>query len=124
MENQLKEIKIEGREKISFERFLGGRNSKNVDLGKVLGIGGEGVVIQQELEITLMEGTYSRDHIKVENIRLKSKEKKTVALKFVNFVKEDRENFQGQSLKNSSKLFYTLSPGRKIVLEENCRANF
>ena len=89
---------------MSFERFLGGENCKNVDLGKVLGIGGEGVVIQQELEIILMEGTYSLDYIKVENIQLKSQEKKTVALKFVNFVK-DRENFQGQGLKNSSKLF-------------------
>ena len=50
-----------------------------------------------------MERTYSRDK-KAYNTRLKSKEKKTVALKFVNFVK-DRENFQGQGLKNSSKLF-------------------
>ena len=108
LENQLKEIEIKGREKMSFETFLGSHDFKNVDLRKVLGIGGEGVVIQKELEITLMEGTYSRDYIKVENIRLKSKKKKTVALKFVNFVKEDTANFQGQGFKNGSKLFDTL----------------
>ena len=106
LKNRQKHIEIKDREKLSFETFLGGQNSKNVDLGKVLGIGGEGVVIQQELEITLMEGTYSRDYIKVENIRLKSKEKKTVALKFVNFEKDDREDFQGQDLNSCSKLLY------------------
>ena len=88
LNNQQKDIKIEGREEISFENFLGGQNSKNVDLGKVLGIGGEGVVIQQELDITVMEGT----------TRLKSKEKKIVAIKFVNFEKEDGEDFQGHGL--------------------------
>ena len=103
-ENQLKEIEIEGREKMSFERFLGGQNSKNVDLGKVLGIGGEGVVIQEELEIKLMVGKYFLGHVQAENIRLESTKKKIVALKFVNFEKEDIENFQGHDLNLSSKL--------------------
>ena len=103
LKNQQKHIIIQGREKMSFERFLGRQNSKIVDLGKVLGIGGEGVVIQKELEITLMEGT-DNVYKKAENIRLKSKEKKILALKFVNFEKEDGENFQGQDFNPCSKL--------------------
>ena len=97
LKNQQKDIEIEGREKMSFEKFLRGQNSKNIDLRKVLGIGGEGVVIQQELDITVMEGT-DDDNQKAFNIRLKSKEKKIVAIKFVNFEKEDGEDFQGHGL--------------------------
>ena len=33
---------------------------------------------------------------KAENIRLKSKEKKIIALKFVKFEEDDGENFEGQ----------------------------
>ena len=95
MTSQRKDIEIHGKEKRSFEKFLGGQQSKIVGLGKVLGIGGEGVVIQEELEITLMEGTDDRANDRAENIRLKSKDKKIVALKFVPFRKDDGENFEG-----------------------------
>ena len=92
-----KYIEIQGQEKSSFENFLGGQQSKNVRLEKVLGIGGEGVVIEKELEITVMQGTAVHEFDeKGENIRLKSKEKKIVALKFVKFAKDDGENFEGQ----------------------------
>ena len=96
--SQQKSIEIQGQEKRSFERFLGGQQSKIVELDKVLGIGGEGVVIEKELEITLMEGTMKPIVYvqKAENIRLKSKEKKIVALKFVKFEKDDGKNFEGQ----------------------------
>ena len=96
MTSQRKEIEIQRQEKSSFERFLGGQESKIVGLEKVLGIGGEGVVIQEELEITLMEGNVSSDPYNAENIRLESREKKIVASKFVPFKKDDEENFQGQ----------------------------
>ena len=59
--NQQKSIEIKGREKKSFKNFLGGHQFKIVRLDKVLGIGGEGVVIEKELEIKVMEGTYSYD---------------------------------------------------------------
>ena len=97
MKKQQKSIEIEGQEQMSFENLLGGQQSKIVGLDKVLGIGGEGVVIQEELEIKVMEGdTRGLGHHKAENIRLKSKEKKKVALKFVKFEKDDGENFEGQ----------------------------
>ena len=94
--SQKKDIEIEGQEKRSFEKFLGGQQSKIVGLDKVLGIGGEGVVIQEELEITVMEGTATESVEKAKSIRFKSREKKKIALKFVKFYKDDRENFEGQ----------------------------
>ena len=81
---------------MSFEKFLGGQQSKIVTLDKVLGIGGEGVVFEKEMEIKLMQGTESDDGKKVENIRLKSKEKKKVAVKVVRFEKDAGENLEGQ----------------------------
>ena len=95
--NQQKSIEIKGREKKSFKNFLGGHQFKIVRLDKVLGIGGEGVVIEKELEITVMQGTALNNcDMKAESIRLESKKKKIVALKFVPFKKHDRENFIGQ----------------------------
>ena len=81
---------------MSFEKFLEGQQSKIVGLDRVLGIGGEGVVFEKELEIKLMKGTESDDRKKVENIGLKRKEKKIVALKVVRFEKDDGEIFEGQ----------------------------
>ena len=94
-----KSIEIKGREKKSFKKFLGGQQSKIVGLNKVLGIGGEGVVIEKELEITVMKAFMKETKNsweKAENIRFKSKEKKIVALKFVKFEKHGGENFEGQ----------------------------
>ena len=76
---------------------MGGHQSKTVELDKVLGIGGEGVVIEKELEITVMQGKESVDRKKAENIRFNSNEKK-IAFKFVEFKKEDGENFEGHGL--------------------------
>ena len=108
MNSQQKSIEIQGYEKWSFERFLGSQQSKIVGLDKVLGIGGEGVVIEKELEIEVRKGTYNHDKRTVDNIRLKSKEKKKVAVKFVKFEKSSGENFEGQGLviKSLSKNYY------------------
>ena len=95
--NQQKSIEIKGREKKSFKKFMGGQESKIVRLDKVLGIGGEGVVIEKELEITVKQGlAVDVFDKKAKNIRLKSKEKKISALKFVKFEKDDGEKFEGQ----------------------------
>ena len=100
--NEPKSFQLEGQEKTSFENFLGGQQFKNVSLDKVLGIGGQGVVIQKELEIKVMEGTESDNGKKAENIRkvkiLESEGTNKVAVKFVKFEKDDGENFEGQGL--------------------------
>ena len=78
---------------------MGSQQSKIVGLDKVLGVGGEGVVIEKELEITVMKAFMKETKNsweKAENIRFKSKEKKIVALKFVKFEKQVGENFEGQ----------------------------
>ena len=93
--NKQKFFEIEDREKWSFENFLNDQQSKIIGLGKVLGIGAEGVVIEKELEIKVMEGTESGDKKKAENIRLINEEAKKVAIKFVKFKKDYEENFEG-----------------------------
>ena len=96
MTSQQKCIEIQGHEKRSFENFLGGQKAKNVGLEKVLGIGGEGVVIEKELEIKVMEAfMQAAESQRSDEITLISKEKKIVALKFVEFDKNDGENFEG-----------------------------
>ena len=85
---------------MSFELFLGGRNSKIVELGKVIGIGGEGIVLEKECDIEIMQGTTNAGNSrKAENIKLKSKKRVITATKFVKFESDANEDFQGQGFK-------------------------
>ena len=91
---------VQDREKKSLELFLGYRDYKIVDLSKVIGIGGEGIVIEKKIEIQVMQGTAENFSTKkAENIRLKSKEKIITAMKFVQFESDNEENFQGSGFK-------------------------
>ena len=56
LDGQQKIVEVHDKEKISLELFLGVQNSKIVELGKVIGIGGEGIVVEKELEIEIMQG--------------------------------------------------------------------
>ena len=100
-------MEIHDKEKISFEVFLGVQNSKMVELGKVIGIGGEGIVVEKELEIEIMQGTakgcFSK---KAQNIQLKSKERSITAMKFVKFESDANENFQGEGFKRGSSVSF------------------
>ena len=95
-----KTVEVHGKEKRSLKIFLGVQNSKIVELGKVIGIGGEGIVIEKELEIEVMQGTAEDQYSeKPENIQLKSKERIITAMKFVKFASDARrvdEDFQGR----------------------------
>ena len=44
------EIEIDGDEKFSFANFLNGKSKKTVNLTRVLGIGGEGIVLGQKMD--------------------------------------------------------------------------
>ena len=93
-------MEVDGKEKRSLELFLGGQNSKVVELGKVIGIGGEGIVVEKELEIEIMQGTAKYDHSqKAENIQSKSKVRSVTAMKFVEFESNANEFFQGRGFK-------------------------
>ena len=75
--------------------FLGVENSKIVELGKVIGIGGEGIVLEKELEIEVMQGT-TEDYRRAENIQLKSRRRSITAMKFVKFELDANLNFLGK----------------------------
>ena len=85
---------------------MGGQNSKVVELGKVIGIGGEGIVLEKELEVEIMQGTAKDESKKAENMRLKSKERSITAIKFVKFVFDANENFQGKGFKRDSEVSF------------------
>ena len=71
----------------------------------MIGIGGEGIVVEKELEIKIMQGTIQDSSSeKAENIQLKSKERSITAMKFVKFEPNAYENFQGQGFKRSFKI--------------------
>ena len=79
---------------------MGAQNSKIVELGKVIGIGGEGIVVEKELEIEIMQGTLKDNYWNsAENIQQKSKERSITAMKFVKFESRANEDFQGQGFK-------------------------
>ena len=107
LDGQQKIVEVDDKEKISLELFLGFQNLKIVELGKVVGIGGEGIVLEKELEIEIMQGN-ARDDVskKAENIRLKSKKRSITAMKFVKFESYAYEDFQGEGLNRDSEVSY------------------
>ena len=107
LDGQQKIVEVHDKEKISLELFLGVQNSKIVELGKVIGIGGEGIVVEKELEIEIMQGTAKGyDSEKAENIQLKSKERSITAMKFVKFESDANEDFQGKGFKRGSSVSF------------------
>ena len=100
LDGQQKIVEVHDKEKKSLELFLGVQNSKIVELGKVIGIGGEGIVLEKELEIEIMQATAKDKYTeKAENIQLKSKERSITAMKFVKFESDANEDFQGKGFK-------------------------
>ena len=86
---------------------MGVQNLKIVELGKVIGIGGEGIVVEKELEIEIMQGTAKNQlSEKAENIQLKSKEWSITAMKFVKFESDANENFEGEGFKRGSSVSF------------------
>ena len=79
------EIELEGNEKLSFSKFLNEKSNKTVNLERVLGIGGEGIVLAQKMDTR--ENHYKKGW--------EEKKGRDVALKFVKFEKGDDEDFLG-----------------------------
>ena len=76
-----------------------------MELSKVIGIGGEGIVVEKEFEIEIMQGTVKGwGSTKAENIQLKSKERSITAMKFVKFESDASENFKGKGFKLGSEI--------------------
>ena len=83
--NNNTDIELDGDEKLSFSKFLDGKSEKTVNLERILGIGGEGIVMAQKMNV-------SEKHYKN---GWEDKIGWDVALKFVKFEKNDNEDFLG-----------------------------
>ena len=79
------DIELKGNEKFSFLEFLDGKSEKILNLKKILGIGGEGIVLAQKMNTR--ENHYEKGW--------EEKIGRDVALKFVEFEKNDEEDFLG-----------------------------
>ena len=76
-------LELDGEENKSISNFLNKKNKKIVRLDRILGIGGEGLVLKDEI--------WTREyHYRT---KLGKKEKKEVAVKFVKFEKRDEDDF-------------------------------
>ena len=64
---------------------------KTVELGKVLGIGGEGIVIRDTREIEEYKAK-SEEEYKNKEYQLETSSRRDVAIKFVKFEKTDQED--------------------------------
>ena len=84
------EIELEGDEESSFLEFLDGKSEKTMNLEKILGIGGEGVVLAQKVDTR--ENHYERGW--------EEKKGRDVALKYVEFEKNDEEDFLGPEIED------------------------
>ena len=81
--NKVEEIELDGNEKLSFLKFLDGKSEKTVNLERILGIGGEGIVLAQKMDTR--ENHFEKGW--------EEKKGRDVALKFVKFEKDDDEDF-------------------------------
>ena len=84
------EIELEGNENLSFSKFLNEKSNKTVNLERVLGIGGEGIVLAQKMDTR--ENHYKKGW--------EEKKGRDIALKFVKFEKHDDEDFLGPEKKD------------------------
>ena len=81
--NNNEEIEVEGKEKLSITKFLDGKCEKTVSLERILGIGGEGIVLSQKMDTR--EYHHKRGW--------EEKKGRDVAIKFVKFEIDGDEDF-------------------------------
>ena len=85
-----KNFELEGEEKKSFMNFLDGKSEKTVRLERILGIGGEGIVLSEKM--TTKEHHYRKGW--------EEKKGREVAVKFVKFDKDEKEDLEGPEVKD------------------------
>ena len=93
--NQSKEIELKGDEKLSFSQFLDGKSEKTVNLGRILGIGGEGIVLAQKMNTKENHYKARKNWFPKPKAGFIEKKGREVALKFVKFEKGANEDFLG-----------------------------
>ena len=103
--NNNTDIELDGDEKLSFSKFLDGKSEKTVNLEPILGIGGEGIVMAQKMNIE--EKHYKNGW--------EDKIGWDVALKFVKFEKNDNEDFLGPENDDGSGIYGGINENEKWV---------
>ena len=104
----IKEIVLDGDEKLSFLKFLAGKLEKTVNLERVLGIGGEGIVLASKMDTR--ENHYKKG--------LEENKGRDVALKFVKFEKNDDEDFLGPEKENEGGYYGGINRNGKWVVSQ------
>ena len=91
--NKNEEIENDGYEKSSFLKFLDGKSEKTVNLERILGIGGEGIVLSHKMDTK--ENHYRKFMLGKPWAGWIEKKGRDVALKFVKYDKDASEDFLG-----------------------------
>ena len=99
------EIEVDEDEKLSFAYFLNGEFEKTVNLKRVLGIGGEGIVLSHKMDTK--ENHYKNGW--------DEKKGRDVALKFVKFEKGDDEEFLGPEKEDKYGVYAGINGNGKCV---------
>ena len=109
------EIEVDGDEKSSFSKFLDGQSEKTVNLERVLGIGGEGVVLAHKMDTK--ESYYKARKILFRKPKAGFivKKGRDVALKFVKYEKRDNEEFLGPEKEDEDELYGGINGNGKWV---------
>ena len=102
------EIELDGDEKLSFLEFLDAKCEKTVNLQRILGIGGEGIVLSQKMDTR--ENHYEKGW--------DEKKGRDVALKFVKFEKDDEEDFLGPEEEDISGIYGGINGNGKWVVSQ------
>ena len=102
------EIEVDEDEKLSFAYFLNGEFEKTVNLKRVLGIGGEGIVLSQKMDTK--ENHYKNGW--------DEKKGRDVAVKFVKFEKYDYEDYLGPEEEDETGIYGGINGNGKWVLSQ------
>ena len=94
------EIELDVNERQSFLRFLNGQSEKRVNLERVLGIGGEGIVLAHKMDTK--EHHYKKFWFGKPWAGFIKKKGRDVAIKFVKFEEKDNEDFLGPEIEDEN----------------------
>ena len=92
---RVENFELKGEEKKSFMNILNGKSDKIVRLERILGLGGEGIVLSDK--ITTKEYYYEKRWWKrwIHPLWMEKEKGREVAVKFVKFEKEENEDLGG-----------------------------
>ena len=86
-------IEVDGDEKLSFSKFLNEKSEETVNLKRVLGIGGEGIVLARKMDTKENHYKARKNWFRKSKAGFIEKKGREVALKFVKFEKDYRDDF-------------------------------